>query len=246
MRQNGRMKKPERTPWTSALSRVDIMADTPIVQGHPAYQAAKQGDLNAAMRLVSDVMSDEPLNRLREKYTDSQPLLVGVQAIEGNSVNVIPQAMVARLAQQAGFEMESSLVQINRVGHTKSTGWHRIVYQALFDGAVKAGEAYLLMDDFIGQGGTLANMRSFIEARGGRVVGAVALTGKAYSSILALTDETLKTLRMKHGNIESWWREQFGFGFESLTESEARYLIRAEDADTIRNRLAEAKQKGGA
>ena len=66
--QDAGMKKPERTPWTSALSRVDIMADTPIVQGHPAYQAAKQGDLNAAMRLVSDVMSDAQLNRLREKY----------------------------------------------------------------------------------------------------------------------------------------------------------------------------------
>ena len=92
--------------------------------------------------------------------------------------------MVARLAQQTGFEMESSLVQINRVGHTKSTGWHRIVYQALFDGEVKTGKAYLLMDDFIGQGGTLANLRAFIETKGGRVVGAVALTGKAYSSTL--------------------------------------------------------------
>jgi len=102
------------------------------------------------------------------------------------------------------------------------------------------------MDDFIGQGGTLANLRAFIETKGGRVVGAVALTGKAYSSTLALTDETLKTLRIKHGNIESWWWEQFGFGFESLTESEARYLLRAENADTIRSRLAEAKQKGGA
>jgi hypothetical protein len=63
---------------------------------------------------------------------------------------------------------------------------------------------------------------------------------------LALTDETLKALRIKHGNLEPWWREQFGFGFDALTESEARYLIRAEDADTIRNRLVEAQQKGDA
>ena len=142
--------------------------------------------------------------------------------------------------------MENSLVQINRVGHTKSSGWHRLAHQAQFDGDVQPGRAYLLVDDFIGQGGTFANLRAFIEGRGGRVIGALALTGKAYSSRLALTNETLNALKVKYGNFESWWREQFGFDFDALTESEGRYLLRAEDADTIRNRLAEAKQKSGA
>jgi len=36
-------------------------------------------------------------------------------------------------------------------------------------------------------------------------------------------------------------RETFGYDFTCLIESEARYLERAEDADTIRNRLAEAR-----
>jgi len=32
-------------------------------------------------------------------------------------------------------------------------------------------------------------------------------------------------LRDKHGrDLEDWWRERFGFGFECLTRSEARYL----------------------
>jgi len=240
------MTRPERTPWTAEFTDVEIIADTPIVQRHSAYQAAKQGDLNAALQLVGEVINDHQLKQLIEKYGETNPLMTGVQAIEGTSVNVIPQAMVAWLARQIGFEMENGLVQINRVGHTKSSGWHRLAHQAQFDGDVQTGRAYLLIDDFIGQGGTLANLRAFIEARGGRVVGAMTLTGKAYSSRLALTTETLNALRAKHGNLESWWREQFGFGFEALTESEGRYLLRAEDADTIRNRLAEAKQKGGA
>lgn len=245
-RQNERMAKPERLPWTSVLTDVDIVADTALVQGHPAYRPAKQGDLDAALQLVSDVMSDDLIARLREKYAAFRPLLTGVHAVEDVSVNVIPQAMVAWLARQIGLEMESSLVQVNRVGHTKASGWHRLAHQAQFDGEVQAGRAYLLMDDFIGQGGTLANLRAFIEARGGRVVGAMALTGKSYSSRLALMAETLNALRAKHGDLESWWRERFGFGFESLTESEARYLLRAEDADTIRNRLATAEQEGHA
>jgi hypoxanthine-guanine phosphoribosyltransferase len=245
-RQNDGMTKPERIPWTTASTDVDIVADTALVQGHPAYRSAKQGDLDAALQLVSDVVSDDQIARLREKYAASRPLLTGVHAVEGVSVNVIPQAMVAWLARQIGLEMENSLVQANRVGHTKASGWHRLAHQARFDGEVQAGRAYLLMDDFIGQGGTLANLRAFIEARGGRVVGAMALTGKAYSSRLALTVETLNALRAKHGDLESWWRERFGFGFESLTESEARYLLRAEDADTIRNRLAAAEQESHA
>lgn len=241
------MQKPDRAPWTTtALKTVDIIADTRAVQGHPVYPAAKQGDPDAALQLVSSVLDAGLLDRLQEQYGESRPLLAGVHAIEGAGVNAIPPAMVAWLASRLGFEMENSLVQINRVGHTKSSGWHRLAYQALFDGEVRAGRAYLLVDDFIGQGGTLANFRGFIEARGGRVVGALVLTGKRYSSILALTDETLKALRIKHGNLEPWWREQFGFGFDALTESEARYLIRAEDADTIRNRLVEAQQKGDA
>ena len=244
--QDGRMNQSARVPWSTGLTDVEIVADTSIVQRHPAYSAAKQGDLNAALQLVGDVINDEQIRQIIEKYGEANPLLTGVQAIEGASVNVIPQAMVAWLAKQAGFEMENSLVQINRVGHTKSSGWHRLAHQAQFDGDVQPGRAYLLVDDFIGQGGTFANLRALIEERGGRVIGAMALTGKAYSSKLALTNETLSALRVKYGNFESWWREQFGFGFDALTESEGRYLLRAEDADTIRNRLAEAKQKGGA
>ena len=53
-----------------------------------------------------------------------------------------------------------SLVQINKVGHTKSSGWHRLTHQALFDGKVSAKEKYLLLDDFIGQGGTLAILQA--------------------------------------------------------------------------------------
>lgn len=77
---------------------------------------------------------------------------------------------------------------------------------------------------------------------GGHVIGAVALTGKPYSAKLALTDQQLGELRDRHGGLEDWWRKRFGFGFEALTQSEARYLARTADADTIRNRVAEAGQ----
>jgi hypothetical protein len=49
--------------------------------------------------------------------------------------------------------------------------------------------------------------------------------------------------RAKHGqDFEEWWKERFGYGFDCLTHSEARYLERAEDADAIRERFLEARQ----
>ena len=81
----------------------------------------------------------------------------------------------------------------------------------------------------------------YIARNGGIVRGAITLTGRPYSAKLALQSETLGELRAKHGHeIEEWWRENSGYGFECLTESEARYLIRAEDADTIRAKLSAA------
>ena len=56
---------------------------------------------------------------------------------------------------------------------------------------------------------------------------------------------TLSALRAKHGDkLENWWKEAFGYGFEFLTESEARYLERADEAQFIRDRLIAARQAG--
>ena len=36
----------------------------------------------------------------------------------------------------------------------------------------------------------------------------------------------IQSLREKHGqDFENWWRQTFGFGYDSLTRSEARYLV---------------------
>lgn len=72
---------------------------------------------------------------------------------------------------------------MNVVGHTGANGFLRLARQAVFDGEVIAGAEYLLVDDFIGQGGTLANLKGYIESSGGIVLGAtVSLDRKAVLS----------------------------------------------------------------
>lgn len=171
------------------------------------------------------------------------PLLASAHAFERTGVNAIPEALADELARRTGFPVDASIVQVNVVGHTGANGFTRLARQAMFDGDVTAEADYLLVDDFIGQGGTLANLRGFIESHGGRVIGATVLTGKPYSAKLSPTDEQLAALRAKHGKeLETWWQSRFGHGFDCLTQSEARYLERSPDADTIRSRIAASEQ----
>lgn len=92
----------------------------------------------------------------------------------------------------------------------------------------------------------IANLRGYLMHGGGSVLGATMLTGRADSATVALQPGALAALRKKHGEqIENWWQGIFGYRFDCLTESEARYLLRVEDADTIRARLIEAGSAAG-
>jgi hypothetical protein len=164
--------------------------------------------------------------------------------LEGFSANTIPMAMAVCLSDRLGLALVSDVIQTRRAEHSGASGWWRLQSQALFSGEIKPGADYILLDDFLGMGGTFANLPGYVEAKGGRVVHMQALTGKPHSARIALTTETLDALRGKHGGLEPWWRAEYGYGFDALTESEARDLVRAEDADTIRTRLAEAARQG--
>ena len=77
------------------------------------------------------------------------------------------------------------------------------------------------------------------------MVGAVALTGKQYSAILRPTAQTLDALREKHGDIEPNFRAITGYGFDALTESEARYLTNFKPAEQFRVRIADERSARG-
>lgn len=167
--------------------------------------------------------------------------MVPVHALEDLGFNRIPGAFAELLGERLNLEVEMGIIQANVVNHTGASGWQRMVRPPVFDGPVAAGREYFLVDDFVGQGGTLANLRGYLLQGGGSVLGATTLTGRADSATLTLQSGTLEALGAKHGKeIENWWESVFGYRFDCLTESEARYLLRVENADTIRVRLVEA------
>lgn len=110
--------------------------------------------------------------------------MVSAHAIEKEVVNAIPEALAEHLGNRLGWPIDSEIVQTNVVGHTGADGFTRLARQAEFGGEVKAGMVYCLVDDFVGQGRTLANLRGFLIRGGEIVVGATVLTGKPYSATL--------------------------------------------------------------
>jgi hypothetical protein len=225
---------------------VVILADEQRVKHDREYASAKSGDMLAAGRLADRFVDSLALGLVKALIGPVRPILLPVHALEVAGVNEIPVALAVRLAAGLDLDVDASIVQINTAGHTGASGYQRLANPALFNGNVKAAEAYLIIDDFIGQGGTVANLRGYVESHSGRVIGITTLTGRSYSAKLAPELSLIKAVRDKHGGaLEIWWQEEFGYGFDCLTQSEARYLERSADADTIRNRMAAARQSAG-
>lgn len=212
-------------------------SDEMQVRGHPSYADAKAGDLDAAAELVQDTLDQATLTALADLGL-AQPVLLPVVAEEAHGTNAIPLVLAQQVGAVLDWPIETRVIQSNVVGRTRKDGYYRLAFQPLFEGGSDPDRDYVLVDDFIGQGATLANLRGHVLAAGGRVPGVTSLTGKAVSATLALQPATLAQLRLTHGDdLENWWRQVFGFGFEHLTESEARYLIPRSDADRVREEI---------
>lgn len=236
-----KISPPPRTPWGD-FPDVLIHASETAVKQHLDYPNAKSGDSDAAVNLVLSTLNVAQALALEQLAAGRQPTLVSAHALEQEGVNAIPEVLADELGRLFGWQVDSGVVQTNVVSHTGADGFSRLARPARFDGPVQLGQDYVLVDDFVGMGGTLANLKGYIESKGGKVIAAVALTGKPHSAKLKLSLQRLEELRNKHGaELEHWWVERFGHAFDALTESEARYLVRTEAIDTIRSRIAAAE-----
>jgi CRISPR-associated protein Csb2 len=243
------MVQAPRAIWNSFPDVVILSAEADV-KTHPRYAAAKAGDAGAAADLIGDLVSDAATARVRDALEahspGTRPTIISAHAYETGGVNAIPSALAELLASRLSLRHETRVVQVNVVAHTGADGYGRLARQAVFDGPIVKGDPYVLVDDFVGQGGTLTNLRGYIHKHGGKVVAATTLTGKPYSARLVPFQEQLDELRRKHGReFERWWKRQFGHTFDCLTQSEARYLAQSPDVDTIRDRLAAAQRPGG-
>ena len=233
-----------RSPWPPEFPDVVIHSELRARNTHPSYAAAKSGDADAANKLVRDLLSVESTEQLAQMLSGRKPILLGVTADEVGGFNAIPDAMAEILAECLDAVVAAgTIIQANKVGHTRADGWHRLVTPAVFNGDVVAGADYVLVDDHVGFGGTLANLRGFIEHNGGHVLCMTTLTETRAARHIAVLKETLNMLQERHGKeLEQFWHGEFGHGTDCLTNIEAGYLCRVESVATIKTRMAQAAE----
>lgn len=209
--------------------------------GHIDYQAAKAGDTIAAVRLANDLVTNDVAKKVAS-IGGNDVLLLPVLAEEGTGRNKIPLAIAKVLQGKTGRKVELSIYQVNKPTRTGLNGLDRIFAVPEFEGDTDlSGRSFLLVDDTLTQGGTFASLASHIRQNGGNVAGAMALTGKQFSARLKLDSSTLGKLKQQYGDIENDFREATGYGFDALTESEARYLSNYKPSQTVRDRILEER-----
>ena len=241
-RESETLHKIERTPWHKGFPKVAFATPIGSAKAHPNFEAAKSGDIEAARVLVDDLVTEEAIDRLRQLVGERNPIVVPVVAEEATGANRIPAAYAARIAKALGLRAEAAIVQTVRANHTNAKADHRLANHAMFDGPVVPGEDYLIVDDTMAMGGTLAGLRGHIEKKRAHVIAATTLTGFGPGADLALSEKMRNALWRKHGDeLDDYLKETFGFGIDSLTQGEAGHYKKAVSVDQIRDRIAAAR-----
>ncbi len=237
-------------PWRKDFPNATVMTTRKaILEKHgDLFTKAKAGDVEAAADLIDTLMADKKrLEKVRElkRRHPKAAFVAAVHAEEATGRNKIPYSFAKFIAKTLGIKTTDSIVQTVRAEHSGADAWHRLTHRAQFTGVVESGKEYILVDDHITQGGTLNELRSYIENEGGKVVDIIALTSSKGSTILVPKKETIDELKTRYPDINRLLREADIAGrVEALTNSEAEY-IKTFSPDTFRDRIAQAGSERG-
>lgn len=221
----------------SIQSPISLWRNDQPLKAHASYKAAKAGDPQAAVDLIRTVA--QPLAAQATAF-DTDVIYIAPHAIEASGKNAIPATLAAYLAAANGSRLDTEIVQSNRAFHTGASAMERLLARSAFEGEVKAGAKYVMVDDVTTMGGTLADLASFIQENGGQVVGAVTLVNAARDGKLPSTVARQRMLEQRFGDEI---RQQFQIDPAALTSQEAGYLAGFRDAAALRSRAASAAQE---
>lgn len=181
----------------------------------------------------------------------------GYKAVDFRKVtNAIPFAFAAHLAQVLDATIENSVVQCARVGRTKLKKFPRFLWQPRFQGPIVPRRPYIIVDDVVSQGGTLAALRCHILNAGGTILCCTALAHQSGQNVkFAIARDTLDVLEQTYGpDLGPFWKGTIGHEIHCLTEHEAAGLIDFGTQDSglspgerlqrLGDRLAKAAAKG--
>ncbi|OKP41355.1 hypothetical protein BJP24_20845 [Aeromonas allosaccharophila] len=157
----------ERAPW-GKFPKIVRNGNLGELAKEPEYKAAKSGDWTAALDLVDRLLTDDTISQIKTLIGEDKPRLLPILAVEDAGNNKIPLAMAEVLAERLGLEVELGIVQREKVGRTGAGSDHRLAFNPTFEGDVYPSQKYLILDDTLTMGGTVASYVATWKIMGGR------------------------------------------------------------------------------
>lgn len=158
---------PQGVAWGNSFPAVVNHTSSFVARRHPDFHAAKHGDYDAAMRLVNDLVRDDKVSDIRDRFPNAH--VVYNHKMQGDGINMIPAAYAAKFSA-AGMTVDHDIIAVTNASHTNASDISRLSKRVRFEGTVSKGTDYILVDDFITSGAELRDLKDYIESEGGSVV----------------------------------------------------------------------------
>lgn len=231
----------ERASWGN-FPPIIRNGDLGELQKQPEYAMAKGGDTEAAQDIAERLVRVDLLDQIQHLIGSERPRIVPVLAEEASGRNKIPLAMAFTVGEKLGLDVDVSIYQQERVARTGEGADYRLAFNPSFGGPVIEGQSYLVFDDTLTMGGTIASLRGFLENRGGKVMAGAVMTAHPGALNIAIKPGMIHAINQKHGAaMDDFWKETFGYGIDQLTQGEAGHLRKSPSVDAIRTRIFEAR-----
>ncbi|MFN3832148.1 MAG: phosphoribosyltransferase [Allorhizobium sp.] len=216
---------------------------------HPLYDAAKGSrDVGAALEIMDDLVTADTFNKLKqlEHQYGMRPKLIAPSAQIGESNNALAISYAQWLGHELGWGVEEGIFQTKDFSKDKSTAWVRIAHRSGFYGEIDKTTPYVIVDDVVTLGGTLADLRSFILGKGGRVIGMSTLASKDGNDVqIRLNSSEQTELEKFYGSdLAKFCNELLGFDHRGFTSPEAARVLSCSGYVDLRKKISRGRDEG--
>jgi len=212
--------------------------DLETLKANPAYIGAKSGSLDDALALVDELLF-EHVGEIEGSFPRGC-IFISPDAHEASGHNQIPNALSAGLAAITEGSVDTEVIQSNKVFHTGASMVERLMSQPEFEGEIQEGRNYVIVDDVVTSGSTVAALSSYIQNNGGCVYHISVLTNEIRNGILSPSENNIKTIKERFGYE---LKHELGITADALTAGEASYLAGFRSIDGIRERIFKAEKE---
>lgn len=231
--------------WKSSDAKAICLAD------HVLYNAAKgQRDMDSALSLLDDLVLERTIVQLRELENQHgvKPKLIAPAAQVSESNNSLAIGYANWLGHELGWPVDENVYQIKDFSKDKLNGWVRIAHRSTFYGEIDKKTPYVIVDDVITLGGTLADLRSFIIEKGGRVIGMSTIASNDGNDVrIRLDTDTQTKLEKSYGSdLAKFCHEHLGFDHRGFTNPEAGRLLSCSGYVDLRKKIVRGRDEGNA